>query len=148
MKKWLISTMKTGDTDEENALENNETGSSGIYIGDSLRSKKDPEHLPPTGSWQRFGNGLRGASQILRSPESAYGFRVACATMSVGIVAYLRNTQQFFVEQRLVWALIMVSIGMTVTAGAGVFGFVGRIAGTGDCPHRFSYHIPFPANET
>ncbi len=133
MKKWFISILKDADADTDNVLENNETGTSGIYMGDSFRSKKDPEHLSPTNSWQRFGNFLRGFSRILRSSESAYGFRVACATMSIGIVAYLRNTQQFFVEQRLVWAMIMVSIGMTVTAGAGVFGFIGRIAGTCKC---------------
>ena len=139
MQKWLISSMNTSDSDMENVLENNEIGTSGIYMGDSLQSKKDPEHLPPTNSWQRFGNVLRGFSRFLRSPESAYGFRVGCATLSIGIVAYLRNTQQFFVEQRLVWAMIMVSIGMTVTAGAGVFGFIGRIAGTGKCSQYFRH---------
>ena len=139
IQKWFVSSINSGDSDVDNVLENNETGASGIYMGDSLQSKKDPEHLPPTNSWQRFGNVLRGISRFLRSPESAYGFRVGCATLSIGIIAYLRNTQQFFVEQRLVWAMIMVSIGMTVTAGAGVFGFVGRIAGTGKRSQYFHH---------
>ena len=136
IKKWVMSAVRVDDADAENVLESNETGSSGTYVGDSLRSQKDPEHLPPTSSWQRFGNFIRGFSRILGTPESAYGFRVSCATLSIGIVAYLRETQQFFVQQRLVWSLIMVSIGMTVTAGAGVFGFIGRITGTGNCSRR------------
>ncbi len=148
LTKWFINSMKVGDTDTENAFENNETGRSGIYMGDSLRSKKDPEHLPPTNTWQRFGTYLGGFSRFLGSPESTYGFRVACATLSIGIVAYLRNTQQFFVEQRLVWAMIMISIGMTVTAGAGVFGFFGRIAGTGNSSHLLTYLQLARANRT
>lgn len=60
----------------------------------------------------------------------AFGFRVACATMSIAILAFLQDTQVFFIEQRLVWAMIMVAISMTMTSGSGVFGFIARIAGT------------------
>jgi uncharacterized membrane protein YgaE (UPF0421/DUF939 family) len=52
------------------------------------------------------------------------------ATMTVGIVAFLHDTQSFFMEQRLVWAMIIIAIGMTVTTGQSVFGFFGRILGT------------------
>lgn len=50
--------------------------------------------------------------------------------MSVGIVAFLESTQVFFIEQRLVWAMIIIAIGMTVTSGQSVFGFLARISGT------------------
>lgn len=50
--------------------------------------------------------------------------------MTVGIVAFLESTQEFFIEQRLVWAMIIIAIGMTVTAGQSVFGFFTRTGGT------------------
>lgn len=130
LRKWVMNSFKPEDGGTEHTLDSSEVGSNYIAAGDSLQMQKDPEHLPPTNAWQRLGNGMRSASHVLGSPESAFGFRVACATLSVGVVAYLRDTQHFFVEQRLFWAMIMISIGMTTTAGSGVFGFVGRIAGT------------------
>ena len=130
LKKWALSVLKVEDSTTEHTPDATETGAANIYSGASFQASKDPEHLPPTNAWQRFGNGLRKAGSILGSTESAFGFRVACATLSIGIVAYLKDTSEFFLTQRLVWALIMVSIGMTVTAGSGVFGFIGRIAGT------------------
>ena len=66
----------------------------------------------------------------MRSTELGFGFRVACATMSIAILAFLQDTQTFFIEQRLVWAMIMVAISMTMTSGSGIFGFLARIAGT------------------
>jgi len=55
---------------------------------------------------------LRMISHVLASPESAFGFRCACATMSVAIVAYLQHTQTFFTRERLFWSQIMISISM------------------------------------
>ena len=130
LKKWALSLLKVEDSSTEHTPDATEIGAANIYSGASFQASKDPEHLPPTNAWQQFGNGLRKAGSILGSPESAFGFRVACATLSIGIVAYLKDTSEFFLTQRLVWALNMVSIGMTVTAGSGVFGFIGRIAGT------------------
>ena len=130
IRKWVSSALSIEDAGGDHVPDSTETTGVSIEIGDAYQKSRDPEHLPPTSAWQRFGNGVRGISRILRSQESAFGFRVACATLSIGIVAYLRDTQAFFVQQRLVWAMIMVAIGMTVTAGAGVFGFIGRIAGT------------------
>ena len=130
LRKWVTNIFKVEDSNTEQAPDNTEIGLYNVYVGASYQTAKDPEHLPPTTMWQRFGNGLRGFSQVLGSQESAFGFRVACATLSVGIINYLRVSQHFFLEQRLMWAMIMISIGMTVTAGSGVFGFVGRVAGT------------------
>ena len=129
-KKWLLNIFSGEDEGTEHTPDLVESGRPGIYLGQSFEAAKDPEHLPPSNLWQRFGNRLRGLGEILGSVESAFGFRAACATLSVGIVAFLGNTRTFFLEQRLVWAMIMVGIGMTITAGSGVFGFFGRIAGT------------------
>lgn len=131
IKKWVTGSLKVEDTGMEHAPDSTEAGGGSIYTGESYRASKDPEHLPPTNTWQRSTNMLRQFSNLLASPESAFGFRVACATLSIGIVAYLKDTYVFFMEQRLVWAMIMVAIGMTTTAGSGVFGFFGRIVGTG-----------------
>ncbi len=79
---------------------------------------------------QRLGNGLRKIARMLASREMAFGFRVGCATMSIAIMAFLEASQAFFNAQRLVWAQIMVAIGMTMTAGSGAFGLAGRVAGT------------------
>jgi hypothetical protein len=69
-------------------------------MGAGFNPRKDPEHLPPKTAWQHFGNGLRKVPKFLGSTESSFGFRVACATLTVGIVAFLKNSQQFFIEQR------------------------------------------------
>ena len=135
IKKWVTGCLKVEDATSEHAPDTAEAGGVNIYSGESFQATKDPEHLPPTNAWQRSTDVLRHFSRLLGSPESAFGFRVACATLSIGIVAYLEATYVFFTEQRLVWAMIMVAIGMTTTAGSGVYGFFGRIVGTGKQVH-------------
>ncbi|KAI4203065.1 MAG: hypothetical protein LQ350_002113 [Teloschistes chrysophthalmus] len=130
LKKWLTNALSHEDSSVDHTPDSTETPGINIQVGDAYQRSKDPEHLPPTNAWQRFGNGIRLVSGFLGSQPSAFGFRVACATLSVGIVAFLKDTQAFFIQQRLVWAMIMVAIGMTVTAGAGIFGFIGRVTGT------------------
>ncbi|KAF2658887.1 hypothetical protein K491DRAFT_592135 [Lophiostoma macrostomum CBS 122681] len=132
LKKWIVATFKAQDSNEadETTAPGLDRDSSTVYMGEAYKSKKDPEHLPPTTAWEKFGNAVRTVPGFLRSPESAFGFRAACATMSVAIVAYLKDTQVFFVQQRLVWAMIMVAISMTPTAGQSVFAFLLRIIGT------------------
>lgn len=131
-KKWAKSIFSTQDAnqDDETTVAGSDRSDTTVYMGDAYKSKKDPEHLPPANAWEKFGNVIRSFSHFLGSPESAFGFRAACATMSIAIVAFLRETQTFFVEQRLVWALIMVAISMTPTAGQSMFQFVLRIGGT------------------
>ena len=130
IKKWILGLLNVEDSTTEHTPDSSEGGSAGIYSGTSFGAAKDPEHLPPANAWERASDGFRMIAKTLGSPESNFGFRVACATMSIAIIAYLERTRTFFLEQRIVWAMIMVAIGMTVTAGSGVFGFIGRIAGT------------------
>ncbi|KAF2031165.1 hypothetical protein EK21DRAFT_99917 [Setomelanomma holmii] len=131
-KKWLKSIFNDQDaaSDDETTIAGTDRSNTTVYMGDAYKSKKDPEHLPPANAWEKFGNVIRSISHFLRSPESSFGFRAACATMSIAIIAFLRPTQTFFVQQRLVWGLIMVAISMTPTAGQSIFQFVLRIAGT------------------
>lgn len=90
----------------------------------------DPEHLPASSTWQRLGNRLQSLSHMMSSDQSVFGFRAACASFTVGILAYLHQTQQFFTQQRLVWAMIVVVLGMSPSTGASVFSFIWRLIGT------------------
>ncbi|CAE7021633.1 hypothetical protein CFE70_003030 [Pyrenophora teres f. teres 0-1] len=131
-KKWVKSIFQNQDTnlEDETMAVGSDRHNTTVYMGEAYNKKKDPEHLPPANAWEKFGNGVRGISRFLASPESAFGFRAACATMSIAVVAFLRPTQAFFTEQRLVWALIMVAISMTPTSGQAIFQFMLRIVGT------------------
>lgn len=131
-KKWIASLFRSQDLhdDDETTAAGLERNGIIVYMGEAFQRKHDPEHLPPQNAWEKFGNKVRVISGFLRSPESSFGFRTACATMSIAIIAYLRDTQSFFIQHRLVWAMIMVALSMTPTAGQSVFSFVLRILGT------------------
>ncbi|KAJ0140029.1 hypothetical protein HZ326_17085 [Fusarium oxysporum f. sp. albedinis] len=126
--KWLMSVFKGQDSSVKQNQDILETNN--IDYGDSLNPKKDLEHLPATNIWQHFGNWLRRILLLLGPKESHFGFRVAAATMTVGILAFLEQTHQFFQDQRLDWAMIIIALGMTITSGQSIFGFFCRIGGT------------------
>ncbi|TDZ31098.1 Uncharacterized protein C8035_v001458 [Colletotrichum spinosum] len=130
ISKWFKGVFSVEDATPEQNPDIAEMGANVVYMGDGYNKKKDPEHLPARGAWQHLGNKVRQVSAFVGSGESLFGFRVAIATMTVGILAFLQNTQSFFNEQRLVWAMIMIAIGMTITAGQSIFGFVCRVGGT------------------
>jgi Fusaric acid resistance protein-like len=130
LRKWFYSSFRAQDSHEDdNAGEINSQNKS-LLLGEAYRTRRDPEHRPPETMGQKVGDWLRIIPNILRSPESAFGFRVACATMSLAVIAYLHDTQAFFVQHRLVWAQIMAAISMSPTAGQSVFSFVLRVLGT------------------
>lgn len=130
-RKWIMSVLNKEDSsDDYHQGMNGSDGQHDIYLGDSYSSRKDPEHLPPETFLERMGDNLRKIPRVLRNKHSVFGFRVACATMSLAIVAYLRDSYQFFIEQRLIWALIMVVFSMTRTAGQSLFTFALRVFGT------------------
>ncbi|EFQ34474.1 hypothetical protein CGRA01v4_00096 [Colletotrichum graminicola] len=130
IKKWFKGIGSTEDASPEQTPDIAEMGANIVYAGDGYNKKKDPEHLPARTAWEHFGNYLRQFSGFVGSGESMFGFRVSIATMTIGITAFLQSTQTFFNEQRLVWAMIMIAIGMTITAGQSIFGFVCRVGGT------------------
>lgn len=129
--KWLISAFKAEDSHEDDNLGGDINSQNNILqLGEAYKHRKDPEHLPPENMLQKIGDKIRLIPTALRSPESAYGFRVACATMTVAVVSFLHDTQDFFVKQRFVWAMIMVNLSMSPTSGQSIFGFVLRLLGT------------------
>ncbi|KAI0874439.1 hypothetical protein GGS24DRAFT_346831 [Hypoxylon argillaceum] len=130
LRKWVASVFSDEDQGQENNTDMFDASMAVISMGDSFALKKDPEHLPPSNLWEHTGNAVRAVSKFFSSEESAFGFRCACATLTIGIVAFLEQTHVFFQEQRLVWAMIIIAIGMTQTSGQSIFGFLCRIIGT------------------
>ncbi|PYH99783.1 hypothetical protein BO71DRAFT_138129 [Aspergillus ellipticus CBS 707.79] len=102
------------------------TGDAGV----NTSKLPDPEHLPPANWFERSSLVLHYLSHLIRSEQSVFGFRVAAASFCVGILAYLHQTQEFFVHQRCIWAMIVIVIGMNPTSGQTMFGFVARIVAT------------------
>jgi Putative ER transporter, 6TM, N-terminal/Fusaric acid resistance protein-like len=97
-----------------------------VSLGDSFQKPKDPEHLPPKNARQAWGDHLRVIPRFLGSDAVRFGVRVTIATMSIGIMAYLKSSHVFFIKQRVVWALVMIAIGMSPTSGSAVFNMLGN----------------------
>lgn len=130
MKKWLWAILSREDSNLDYQAYSTRSGSPIVYIDDAIHGEKDAEHLPPTTPWQKVTDKCRAIPHFFGSPESTFGFRVATATMTIAIICYLRNSQQFFIQQRLIWGSIMVAISMTQTAGSGIYGQFIRFSGT------------------
>lgn len=126
LKELFTGAIFQSDSDITSGVNN---GSS-VYLGDGFSNKKDPEHLPPTNIYERITDTLRWLPHALRTRHSLFGIRAALATISIGIIGFLSETRPFFLQQRGMWALIMVAISMDPFAGQGVFGFAARIFGT------------------
>ncbi|KAE8350831.1 hypothetical protein BDV28DRAFT_30155 [Aspergillus coremiiformis] len=130
LRKWATSLLKAeGSHDDDNMGDINSQNNI-LQLGEAYRNRKDPEHLQPETTFQKIGDKIRLIPAILRTQESAYGFRVACATMTIAVVGLLHDTQSFFIKQRFIWAMILVNLSMSPTSGQSIFGFVLRIFGT------------------
>ncbi|KJX98308.1 hypothetical protein TI39_contig418g00002 [Zymoseptoria brevis] len=131
MRKWFRSLFNNRtDTADNEELHGDGNNSNTVYLGSAYSKRRDAEHLPPANAWEKFGDRLRCIPSFFKSPAASFGFRVACATLTIGIVGLLHDTQTFFTKQRLFWAQIMVSIAMSPSAGQSLRGFFLRIAGT------------------
>lgn len=96
----------------------------------SKEQPRDPEHLPADNHWEELGEFLGRFPRLLASDPSSFGFRAAAAAFSVALLAFLRQTQSFFFEQRLIWVLIVIVLGMSPTSGASIVGYISRIIAT------------------
>lgn len=130
--KWLKSPFRQEDlsNDSHFMADMDSGGAESVYLGAEFARKKDPEHQSPRNAAERIGETIRLIPQFFRSDASAFGFRVVCATMTIAVVCFLEASQTFFLEQRLLWAMIMVAISMSRTAGQSTFNFALRIVGT------------------
>ncbi|KAK5171787.1 uncharacterized protein LTR77_003423 [Saxophila tyrrhenica] len=130
--KWILSTFGQEDMSQEDSFttDMDSGGNESLYLGQGFSKMKDPEHEPPRNAFEKLGEKARNIPRFFRSDSSAFGFRVVAATMTLGIVCYLRDTQSFFLDNRLLWSLIMIAISMNRTAGQSSFNFAMRILGT------------------
>ena len=101
-----------------------------VHMGEAYSTRKDPEHLPPTNWFQKSGNRLRAIANFLRSPEAAFGLRVAVATLSLSLPLWIRQTQNFSNSNRAFWAVIMTAVSMNPTSGQSVSSFLAKTVGT------------------
>ena len=62
-----------------------------VHAGENIPDTRLPGFLPMCGRL------LHPLIQFLRSMEIVFGFRVAGATMTIGVVAVLETTQVFFI---------------------------------------------------
>ncbi|KAE8154488.1 hypothetical protein BDV25DRAFT_126552 [Aspergillus avenaceus] len=130
LRKWVTSLLAAEDSHEDDNMGDINTQNNVLHLGDAYRYRKDPEHLPPESFIERVGDKIRLIPAMFRSKESAYGFRVACATMTIAVIGFVHDTQTFFIRQRFIWAMIMVNLSMSPTTGQSIFGFVLRLFGT------------------
>lgn len=129
--KWIKGLVKGEDSSpDRDELDNVANSIQTSYLEDCLKHPKDPEHLPPKNFTQTLGNYLRKIPQFLGSNHAKFGLRVNIATMSIGIMAFLKNCHAFFIAQRVVWALVMIPIGMNPTAGSAIFNLLGNLTAT------------------
>ncbi|KAH8123452.1 hypothetical protein ACSS6W_007516 [Trichoderma asperelloides] len=101
-----------------------------IKLGSSFYNPKNPDHLPPSNFMETIGDYIRKISSIFRSDHAAYGLRGACAIMTIGIIAFLHDSQDFYFAQRFLWALFAILLSMARTAGSSTFLLLGRVLGT------------------
>lgn len=121
-RRWVRSVINREDSSQEDqyTAEMDAGNLESLDLGESFSKRKDPEHLPPRNAFEKFGNFLRIIPRALRSDASAFGLRVSAATMTIAIICYLQASQQFFLTNRLLWAMIMVSISMSRTTGQSI----------------------------
>ena len=111
LRKWAYDAWQEHDIHNEEY----EEGFT-VNLGQAYKHQRDPEHLPPENTWERFTSIFQTIGRLTSSPKSGFGLRVAVATLSIGMLNYLRDTQSLFTRNRLFWAQIMCSIGETPSA--------------------------------
>lgn len=129
-KKWAKAVFTREDSNLDYTSYSYRSGSPTVYLGDALGVNRDPEHLPPVTWWEKTTDYFRLIPRLFGSKESWFGFKVAVGTMVIAVVAFLHNSQMFYIKQRIIWGAIMVAISMTQTAGSGMYGQAIRIFGT------------------
>ena len=132
--KWLKSSFLDVQGSSTDPGEPESSESNVHSIPNSLPMQRNaphhPEHLPPKNRWQRVGARLRTAGQFFGSKQSEFGFRVALAVLSVAMLALLRQSQSFFFDQKVIWAMIIIAYCMVPTSGSSIFNLVARVTAT------------------
>ncbi|KAJ5548355.1 hypothetical protein N7513_005589 [Penicillium frequentans] len=130
VRQWFSLSADQKDAKPSDSRQSSRVDPSNIHRPQAFSGFPDPEHLPAENIWEKGSSVLRTISHVIKSEQSAFGFRVAAASFSVAILAFLHQTQDWFIRQRCIWAMIVIVIGMNPTSGQTMFGFVARIVAT------------------
>lgn len=125
LKLWVGSLLMTHTTDIYSM-----DRSAKSTFGDLYHGMRDPERESPETRWELLISSFEKFYHFLGSEDSQLGFRAACATMSIAIVAFLAAGQVFFIKQRLIWASITVAVALTTSSGSATRGLFWRVVGT------------------
>lgn len=125
LKLWVGSLLMTHTTDIYSM-----DRSAKSTFGDLYHGMRDPERESPETRRELLISSFEKFYRFLGSEDSQLGFRAACATMSIAIVAFLAAGQVFFIKQRLIWASITVAVALTTSSGSATRGLFWRVVGT------------------
>ncbi|KAL7917238.1 hypothetical protein ACQKWADRAFT_324807 [Trichoderma austrokoningii] len=128
-RHWTERFCSSKGMEQESAFHKSDVQTS-IKLGSSFYDPKNPDHLPPSNFMETIGDYIRQISSIFRSDHAAYGLRGACAIMTVGVIAFLHDSQDFYFAQRFLWALFAIVLSMARTTGSSTFLLLGRVLGT------------------
>lgn len=101
-----------------------------VELDPVFHKPRNPDHLPAANTVEAVGDCIRKISVVLRTEHAAYGLRGACAVMTIAIVGFLHDSQDFYFAQRLLWALFAILLSMGRTSGSSTFLLIGRLLGT------------------
>ncbi|KAL7908558.1 hypothetical protein GGI35DRAFT_451482 [Trichoderma velutinum] len=127
---WFEGFVHLGGIQQDSISQNAETKQTNVEFGPAFYNPKNPDHLPPSSLVETIGDYIRKIPSVFRSDHAAYGLRVVCAIMTIAIIAFLHDSQNFFFEHRFLWALFAILTTMARTAGSSTFLFLGRLLGT------------------
>lgn len=87
--KWLKATISREDIPKGDQYwpDTEASASDTVNLGAEYDKKPDPERAPPRNSFERFGTYILLVPKFFQHRGSAFGFRVACATLSLGVVS-------------------------------------------------------------
>lgn len=128
-RHWIERFSLSKATGKDSASQKSDAQTS-IKLGSSFYDPKNPDHLPPNNVMETIGDYIRQISSIFRSDHAVYGLRGACAIMTVGIIAFLQDSQDFYFAQRFLWAMFAIVLSMARTTGSSTFLLLGRVLGT------------------
>ncbi|KAM3551408.1 hypothetical protein ARSEF4850_007887 [Beauveria asiatica] len=105
-------------------------GGAKVELDPVFHKPRNPDHLPPTNTMEAAGGYVGRINSVLRTDHAAYGLRGVCAVMTIAIIGFLRDSQDFYFAQRLLWALFAILLSMVRTSGSSTFLLMGRLLGT------------------
>ncbi|OAR00107.1 hypothetical protein LLEC1_04811 [Akanthomyces lecanii] len=92
-----------------------------VELDPAFHKPRNPDHLPAANTMEAAGDYIRKISSVLRTDHAAYGLRGVCAVMTIAIVGFLHDSQDFYFAQRLLWALFAILLSMGRTSGSSTF---------------------------